>query len=104
MAELASGRICNLPLFEGEADHRLPTCDGVLLRSGKFKDIGKFICHSALHTGIGIMGMSWAVVEYLCAKEVCSDTILPIEISDIPDMEIRQKIDIVRMLIFCVNI
>jgi hypothetical protein len=96
MTELDTGKICNLPLFEGEMDHRVPTCDGALLRSGKFKELGRFICHSALHSGIGFIGLSAAVVEYICAKEICSDTILPITVLDVPDFEKRWIIEKVR--------
>ena len=95
MTELESGKICNLPLLEGEIDHKLPTCDGVLLRSGKFKELGRFICHSALQCGIGFIGLSWAVVEYLCAKEISCDTILSISIDDLPDIEIRDVVQAV---------
>ena len=84
------------PLFEGEADHRLPSCDAMLLRSGVFKMVGRFMAHSALHTGIAFIGLSEAAAEYLITDPVDSDSPLPLSIDDIADAEIRTAIALVR--------
>jgi hypothetical protein len=50
-------------LFEGEEGHKVPSHDGILLRSGVFEALGM---HSFIHTGVALHGVCSAVAQYLC--------------------------------------
>ena len=89
ISALTSERVQGLPLLEGEMDHKIPTCDAVMLRGGRFRDLGKFIGHALLHMGIGFVGLSTAVIEYLMADSVSPDTPLSISERDIADVMLR---------------
>jgi len=80
----------NVPLFEGEVDHKIPSPDIILLRDGIFDIIGQFIGYACLHTGLGFIGLSSAVVSYLTAEEIDHTTSFPISLQDIPDFDVRQ--------------
>lgn len=82
-------------LFEGEEDHKLPVTDSTLLRGGLFRMAGKFIAHSIIHTGIGLVGISPAAIEYLTIQDIDEDTPLTITINDIADMDLRRAIQCV---------
>lgn len=84
-----------LPLLEGEADHKLPVCDSVLLRAGHFYSFGKFIGHSLLHTGIGFIGLSKAVADYLLTDSAMEKPFTIIN-KDIADFSVRQILEHVR--------
>jgi hypothetical protein len=106
MSCLISGTYEGLPIFEGEDDHKLPCCDSVLLRSGIFSAVGKFLCHSAIHNGVAALGISEAVAEYLTTSEVSYDTAFTISDADIPDFDTRNKLGMVcpcRSLVVCIN-
>lgn len=94
----------NKPLFEGETDHKLPSCDAVLLRCGIFKAVGKFMAHSAVHTGIAFVGLSEAAAEYILTENVDSDTPLPLSLEDLPDSHIREAVGLVSHTKFCLFI
>ena len=79
------------PLFEGETDHRLPSCDAKLLRSGIFKTVGKPMAHSAIHTGIAFLGFSEAAAEYLLTDPVDGDVPLHLCVKDVPNVEVRES-------------
>ena len=78
-----------LPYFEGSQDYKLPSADPILLRSGVFNLIGRFMLHSAIHMGLAFVGMSNAIVEYLMLDTVGPDTPINITINDLPDHEVR---------------
>ena len=86
-----------LPFFEGEDDHRVPTIDASLLRSGIFKAIGTFMVHSAIHTGIAFVGLSEAVAQYLISNVTDPDTPFSISINDIPSYDVRCVVRMVRL-------
>ena len=89
--------------FEGADDCRVPSCDAILLRSGIFKTIGKFMSHSCLHTGIAFIGLSKSVGEYLTAEQITPETPISIIEEDIPDYDIQQAVVIVsakRLAVF----
>jgi hypothetical protein len=78
-------------LFEGAADHKVPSTDSRLIRSGIYKTVGKFIGHAIIHCGIGFLGLSEAVVQYLTMTGVADcDSPFTVCIEDIPDIEIRE--------------
>ena len=95
---LQNERIDGRPLFEGQIDHLLPVTDSKLLRSGVFGTVGKFIAHAIIHCGIGAIGLSEAVSEYLTTEHMTSDTPITITIEDIPDMNMRATISQVGIL------
>lgn len=97
LLSLCNDRIDCKPLFDGEIDHRLPSSDAKLLRSGIFKAVGKFMAHSAIHAGMSFFGLSEAASEYILTDPVDSDTPLPLTINDISDMEIRASLDLVSL-------
>lgn len=95
LVSLCNERLDSRSLFEGETDHKLPSCDAKLVRSGIFKTVGKFMAHSAMHSGIGFIGLSEAAAEYIMAENVDSDTPLPLCLADVPDSDIRGTIGLV---------
>ncbi len=85
-----SSVIHKVALFVGASDHRVPTCDAYLLRSGIYEAVGKFMSHSALHTGVAFPGLSKSVDEYLCTEVVTSVTPFTITIDDNPEMDVSK--------------
>jgi len=85
-------------LFEGESDHRLPSCDARILRIGIFKVVCRFMGHVAIHSGIGFLGLSEGVAEYLLTDTVDSDTPVTLHVDDLPDFELRECLKLVSYL------
>ena len=85
-----------IPLFDGEADHRIPCTDITLLRSRIFILVGKLMAYLAIHSGYAFLGLSPAVVKYITTPKSELETV-EIEIvgEDIPDYDLRQEIDLV---------
>jgi hypothetical protein len=80
------------PIFEGEDDHRIPNTDAVLIRSNVFSLVGKFMAHSALHTGIAFVGLAKPVFQYILTDKSLSESGLQIVIEDVADAEIREAL------------
>lgn len=100
ISALQSGRIGNHPLFEGQLDHLLPTCDPFLLNSGYFKVLGKFMAHAAVHVGVGFIGLSRSVVSFLFQKDGNEEEpIIECSIDDISDLEIKTAAQLVSFVI-----
>jgi len=98
MLELRNGKYMDkFPIFVGEEDHKLPNSDGVLLRSGVFDYIGKFMLHSLLHTGVAFVGLSKAVMHYIFNPNVGMEPGLELELcqEDVPDPEVREVLEYV---------
>src|SRR5271154_2253417 len=89
---LVNDKMDGKKLFEGEADHLLPTVDSILLRSGIFSTVGKFIAHSIIHCGIGLIGISTAAAQYLTTEHIDADTPFNITEQDIADVNVREAI------------
>ena len=82
--------------LEGEPDHKLPIKDQSLRLTGAFKAVGRMIGHSLLHGGRGPSGLSIAVKQYLSGT-VKDGTPPTLELSDIPDVDLRAIIQEVRL-------
>jgi hypothetical protein len=95
MSSLSCGKFNNIPIFEGEENFRVPCSNGVLLRSGIYSNVGRFMTHAALHTGTAFIGLSRAISEYLLADEVGPDTPFNMGVQDVPDEEAREVIELV---------
>jgi hypothetical protein len=87
-------------VFEGDDDHKLPSHDAMLLRSGIFQAVGKFIAHSYIHTGVAMVGLCNAAVQYLCTESVDNDTPFEILLDDIPLMEVRSLLQKVSFIYY----
>lgn len=77
--------------FEGETDHKLPIHNQGLRQTGSFQAIGRILGHSFLHDGPTLCGLSPAVKNYFTYKagDDVSTNALPLEIKDIPDVELQ---------------
>jgi hypothetical protein len=84
-------------IFEGEEGHKVPCLDAVLLRSGVFKAVGKLMAHSLIHCGVAGFGIAQPIVEYLLSNDVDSQFHFTVSAEDIPSMEVRETIQIVRI-------
>jgi hypothetical protein len=89
--------------FEGEEDHLVPIHDQTLRCTGSFKAIGRIIGHSFIHGGPVLYGLSPAVKRYwaLTAEAGdrdpnCESLTGSISISDLPDVDLRQRISQVQ--------
>lgn len=91
LQELDNGRVGNHTLFQGEMDHRVPSCHPTLLSAGVYRMLGKFMAHSAIHYGFGFVGLSKSVLKYILSKNF-DDTSL-VKIEDIPDIENRYVVN-----------
>jgi hypothetical protein len=91
---LAGGKyMLQVPIFEGEDDHKIPNSDAVLLRNNVHSFVGKFMAHSALHTGIVFIGLSKPIVQYIFAHSPSLDSGIEMTIKDVADIEIRQVLE-----------
>lgn len=102
LQELDNGRVGNHTLFQGEMDHRVPSCHPTLLSAGVYRMLGKFMAHSAIHYGFGFVGLSKSVLKYILSKNF-DDTSL-VKIEDIPDIENRYVVNQVCFKEFTLNV
>lgn len=77
----------------------VPVCDVSLIRSGVLKQVGMFIVHGIIHCGLGFVGLSPAVVEYLTTVESTGDAPFTITVKDVADSDIRDAINLVRHIL-----
>ncbi len=89
--------------FEGEMDHRLPVHNQSLRSTGTFKALGRMLGHSILHGGPGLNGVSEAMKSYIASDNDRRDPQalhVPITLKDVPDIELREMIEEVKMVSF----
>ncbi len=60
-------------LFEGQADHLIPSTSQVLLQSDLFVMAGRILGHSFLHGGPSLAGVSPAIVHVLLGGSTASN-------------------------------
>ncbi|XP_073805177.1 uncharacterized protein [Danio rerio] len=77
-------------LFEGQADHLIPSTSQVLLQSDLFVMAGRIIGHSFLHGGPSLAGVSPAITHVLLGGSPQTATIT---IEDVADIDIRETIE-----------
>lgn len=83
-------------LFEGEQDHKIPSTSLIHLESDLFVVAGRMIGHSFLHDGPCLGGLSPAILHVLFGGSPEEATI---DIKDCADLDIREKISLVRSLL-----
>jgi hypothetical protein len=86
----------SITLFDGEEDHRLPSLDISLLRSRIFPLVGKLMSYLGVHSGHSFLGLSPSAVGFITMKEGDSDEQIEMTLEDIPDVELRHKLESVR--------
>uniref|UniRef100_A0A9J8BH17 UBZ4-type domain-containing protein n=1 Tax=Cyprinus carpio carpio TaxID=630221 RepID=A0A9J8BH17_CYPCA len=79
-------------LFEGEQDHLVPCCSQTLLDSDLFVVAGRMICHSFLHGGPLLPGISPAIIHVLVGGAIET---AEIHLKDCPDLDQRHTIQLV---------
>ncbi|KAL9977187.1 hypothetical protein ACROYT_G014565 [Oculina patagonica] len=77
-----------LILFEGAPDHLLPIHKEEYLQSGYFVYVGKTIALSVVHGGVGFLGMSRALVQYLITGEMMA-ALPELTLMDVPDLTVQ---------------
>jgi hypothetical protein len=80
-------------LFEGEEGHKVPSHDAMLLRSGVFEALGKFMAHSYIHTGVALHGVCSTIAQYLCSGNFDANTVVTVTNADIPSYEVRDLME-----------
>lgn len=85
--------------FEGEADHKVPVHNQALRQTGSFRAVGRILGHSFLHGGPSLCGLSSAVKHYFTCQqnEDAATNPPPIEIKDVPDVELQMLLEEVRI-------
>ncbi|XP_073709377.1 uncharacterized protein [Misgurnus anguillicaudatus] len=81
-------------LFEGQADHLIPSTSQVLLQSDLFVMAGRIIGHSFLHGGPSLAGVSPAIVHVLLGGSPQTATIT---LEDVADIDIRETIQMLAV-------
>lgn len=81
-------------LFEGQADHLIPSTSQVLVQSDLFKMAGRMIGHSFLHGGPPLTGVSPAILHVLLGGPRETATIV---LEDVADIDIRETIQLVGL-------
>ncbi|XP_078000538.1 tenascin-N-like [Glandiceps talaboti] len=76
-------------LFEGQEDHKVPVHDQVALDKNLFEIIGRMVQHSILWGGPGLAGLAQSVKDYVTHGH---ELMISLNINDIPDMDIREKL------------
>ena len=74
-----------------------------LRSTGTFKALGRMLGHSILHGGPGLNGVSEAMKSYIASdNDRCDPQALhvPITLKDVPDIELREMIEEVKMVSF----
>ncbi len=89
---LQTGNGNGTALFEGQADHLIPSTSQVLLQSDLFVMAGRILGHSFLHGGPSLAGVSPAIVHVLLGGSPQTATIT---IEDVADIDIRETIQMV---------
>lgn len=89
---LQTGNGSGAALFEGQADHLIPSTSQVLLQSDLFVMAGRIIGHSFLHGGPSLAGVSSAIIHVLLGG---SPQTAAITIEDVVDIDIRETIQMV---------
>lgn len=81
-------------LFEGQADHLVPSLSAALLECDLFVMAGRMVGHSAIHGGPPLSGLSLAVIEALTcgAKEKATSKLC---LEDCPEIDQRETISLV---------
>ncbi len=97
MSRLASGDD-NLHLFEGEKDHLVPIHCIESYDSLLFYYAGLMISHSVLNERYPLFGLSKAVVAYIISG-LLDEAVQHLTVEDIPDLEIRNMLQNVRLFI-----
>jgi hypothetical protein len=80
----------DIALFEGVEDFKLPVLDLALLRLGKFKNVGKLLAHSAVHTNVAFIGIHPVVSVSIFGGSINHNW--PFTETDVPDITMRDLI------------
>lgn len=91
---LHAGNRTSTMLFEGQADHLIPSTSQVLVQSDLFKMAGRMIGHSFLHGGPPLTGVSPAILHVLLGGSRETATIV---LEDVADIDIRETIQLVGL-------
>ncbi|XP_073767217.1 uncharacterized protein isoform X2 [Danio rerio] len=78
-------------LFEGEADHLVPSSSQFLIESDLFQVAGRMLGHSFLHGGPCLAGLSRAFVHVLLGG---SEDTATLQLEDCPDIDLRETINL----------
>lgn len=89
---LQKGNGSGTVLFEGQADHLIPTTSQVLLQSDLFLMAGRMIGHSFLYGGPPLAGLSPAIIHVLSGGSPQTATIV---LEDVADIDFRETIQMV---------
>jgi hypothetical protein len=87
---LATETYRNIAIFEGVEDFKLPTPDLSLLRMGIFKNVGKLMAHSAIHTNVAFVGIHPAVSVSIFGGSINHNW--PFTEIDVPDITMQDLI------------
>lgn len=90
----------NLQLFGGADDHLVPLYGVDALSEGCFEMAGKLIAYSVLHSCDGFIGMSPAVIEYLCTGSL-EKAGIKVTIEDLYDIDLKYIIE--HKVHLCIN-
>ncbi|XP_063041169.1 uncharacterized protein LOC134436072 [Engraulis encrasicolus] len=82
-----------LLLFEGEEDHRTPTCRFDLIEDGLFIIAGRIMGHSFLHGGPSFTGLSPAIIHVILGGDPKT---APISVADCVDTEVREVLELLE--------
>ena len=90
----------DMHLFEGEEDHLVPIHCIESYDSFLFYYTGLMICHSVLHDGYPLVGLSEAVVAYIMTGSI-DEAVQYLSFQDIPDLEVREVLEKVSTFTIC---
>ena len=88
--------------FEGQADHKVTAHNPALRQAGSFQALGRIMGHSFLHDGPPLCGLSEAVKHYFtCKNGDISSNPPPLEVDDVPDIDLQLLLKEVCMCKCC---
>lgn len=84
--------IFNVQLFGGKMGNLLPLCGVDPVSDGWYIIAGKLVAHSIFHEGPGFIGLSPAIVQYICTGSISKAKEL-VNIEDLCDLELKDLIE-----------
>ncbi|XP_044167225.1 E3 ubiquitin-protein ligase UPL2-like isoform X1 [Acropora millepora] len=78
-------------LFEGGQDHLVPIISEEFHQSSYFRYVGELIAMSVLHSGLGMVGVSRAVTNFMITDDMEMAS-CHLTVEDVPDYNIQQAI------------
>lgn len=83
-------------LFEGGQDHLVPIISEEFHQSSYFRYVGELIAMSVLHSGLGMVGVSRAVTNFIITDDMEMAS-CHLTVEDVPDYNIQQAITEVKV-------